>query len=100
MVFRFNDEGGFNTEDGLLIAASGVFSKISSESEMDENLLFWASGVLNKDAMAGLDELIWSSASSEEYELSVGMVVTTLRRTVDGDLVLEQYLCTMSHNRT
>ena len=110
MVFRFNEEGGFNTEDGLFIAALGVFSKVSFESEIDENFFFWASGVLGKDAVVGLDELIWCNASSEEYELpgcfirpigssfsfinnlllsAVGIAITLLRME-DGDFELEQ----------
>lgn len=106
MVFRFNEDGGFKTEDGLSIAASGVFSKVSFESEIDENLFLWASGVLSKDAVVvGLDELIWCNSSSTGCFLrSIGSslpfvcsllvsaleIAINLLRMEDGALELEQ----------
>ena len=74
MFFRFNEEGGFNTEDGLFIAALGVFSKVSFESEIDENFIFWASVVLGKDAVLGLDELIWSNAHLKNMNYQVALL--------------------------
>lgn len=112
MVFLFKEDGGFNTEDGLFIAPSGVFSKVSFESETDEMFFFWALGVLSKGAVEGLDELIWCNASSGECELpgsfvrgigssfsfiksflhsALGIAITLLRMH-DGDLDLEQWL--------
>lgn len=117
MVFRFTEEGGFNTEDGLFKEASGVFSKVSSKSD-DDNFLFLASGVPTIGIFIGLEELVWFTTSSEEFELSgpfaesanspfiksflhsaLGIAVTLLRME-DGDLLLEQELFCMFHNRT
>lgn len=103
----FKEEGGFNTEEGLFIAASGVFSQVSFESQPGENLFFWASGVLTVGIVIGLGELFWRNPSSVEFELlpgttfgsssiksslhsSLGIAITLLRM-ADGDLfVLEQ----------
>ncbi|KAK8717020.1 hypothetical protein V6N13_044304 [Hibiscus sabdariffa] len=101
MVFRFNEEGGLKTEDGLfLIEASGVFSKVVSFESGTENTFFlWVSGVEG--------ELIWirCNASFDEFEqpgsslsfisdflLSVLGIAWTLLRMGNGDLELEQWL--------
>lgn len=104
MVFLFSEEGGFRTEEGLLISASGVLSKACFTSKLKENFFFWDSGVLISGIVMGVWELAshaklervlsslpfeFDGSSENSFRLSILGSALTLFRIDEGDRVFE-----------
>ena len=94
MVFLFSEEGGFRTEEGLLVSASGVLTKSCFTSKLKDNF-FWDSGVLISGIVMGVRELVSSllfefdGSSANSFRLSTLGRARTLFLSDEGDRIFE-----------
>lgn len=90
MVFLFSEEGGFRTEDGLLVSASGLLTKSSFTSKLKDNF-FWDSGVLISGIVMGVRELVseFDGSSANSFRLSTLGRARTLFLSDEGDRIFE-----------